>query len=365
MIGSSISTIAVHGTSISTSTDCMHEPSLPSLPPASPSAAMGGPRSPSSAFTPSITALPNELLLIACAQMPTAALLSLRLTCKRLSALAALVLRDRTRAAVSRLQLDHERMEAEHARLEDEKRPHLRHYKQFLRNIAMNDLTEAIWYAAPPEELKTVCECLTILRGTTTASSSSPASSSHATPKRASFSHHQPTDLSATSSTSDDTLLDAGMRSLALGVAPAAEPHTTTSSSWTAPSHLLSHPTAQAPLQLYTDDPAVGVPQTWAGIKKHMTRYDFKSWLQNLRVNVDRIPYAAVKRVEYIIMHDQSITYERLREVSRPGYSLLIVVAACLQYGNISEEVKGKGREMEGVEACLQRGRLFLGCIER
>ncbi|KAJ3014964.1 UNVERIFIED_CONTAM: hypothetical protein HDU68_012939 [Siphonaria sp. JEL0065] len=273
----------------------------------------------------SVTNLPNELLLLICLTTPTASLLPMRLTCKRMRALTDIVLRDRMRATVLELESGVQRLSDELELLQVEKRPHLRHYKQFLRNISMNDVTEAIWYASPPEELKTVCECLCILKGLSapvTAGSSSSLTSN----KRSSL-------IESSNSNSDN--LSTSLNSLNLATDTI--------------SHDISSPQD---------------PQTWASIKKQMTRYDFKNWVSNLRTNVDKIPYAAVKRVEYIIMHDQNITYERLREVSRPGYSLLIVVAACLQYGNISEDVKVKGREVGGVEEKLRVGRLFLACVE-
>ncbi|KAI9329140.1 hypothetical protein DFJ73DRAFT_861050 [Zopfochytrium polystomum] len=96
---------------------------------------------------------------------------------------------------------------------------------------------------------------------------------------------------------------------------------------------------------------------TWAAIKKQMTRFDFKNWLTNLRMGVDHIPHPAIKRVERIIMMDPSITYERMREVSTAGYKLLIVVAACLQYGSIAEELRGLRKTVSIVER--RRGRLL------
>ncbi|KAJ3011001.1 UNVERIFIED_CONTAM: hypothetical protein HDU68_001871 [Siphonaria sp. JEL0065] len=278
----------------------------------------------------SATNLPNELLVLVCLTTPTASLLAMRLTCKRMRALADIVLRDRMRATVGELESGVKRLSEELELLEVEKRPHLRHYKQFLRNISMNDITEAIWYASPPEELKTVCECLCILKGLP--SPVAAASSSSNTNKGPSF-------LESSSNTNRDNI------STSLNSLNITSPTDTQDVSPTSTS--------------LTQD-----PQTWASVKKQMTRYDFKNWVSNLRTNVDKIPYAAVKRVEYIIMHDQNITYERLREVSRPGYSLLIVVAACLQYGNISEDVKVKVREVGGVEEKLRVGRLFLACVE-
>ncbi|KAJ3045173.1 hypothetical protein HDU99_009874, partial [Rhizoclosmatium hyalinum] len=216
--------------------------------------------------------LPNELLLLVCYNLSTPSLTTLRLTSKRMRSLANIVLRDRTRIHLKEYEDECVKLEGEHVSMENEKRPHLRHYKQFLRNVNMNDVTEAIWYTSPPEELKTVCECLCILKGL---------------PKK----KKATTAISTTTNAHSDSLTQA-MTTMSLSptpesselhdmIAPAAEPH---------------------------DEPISTEPRTWAAIKKQMTKYDFKNWMTNLRVNVDKIPYAAVKRVEYIIMHDQSIT---------------------------------------------------------
>ena len=60
-------------------------------------------------------------------------------------------------------------------------------------------------------------------------------------------------------------------------------------------------------------------------------------------------------------MHDATITYERLRDVSTAGYKLLIIVAACLQYGGIKEEVRKAQAVVEAVER--RRGRV-VGFVE-
>ncbi|KAJ3214987.1 hypothetical protein HDU67_001004, partial [Dinochytrium kinnereticum] len=213
---------------------------------------------------------------------------------------------------------------------EKEKRPHLRHYRQFLRNITTNEITEATWYATPPEELKTVCECLCILKGSPTFQLRKSAT----LPSAASL-PSLPSAVASTSSSSSSSSADA----------------TSTPSAQSAASH---HPPATAPAATTEDDPP---PMSWSQIKKTMTRYDFKTWLTNLRVGVDYIPFPNVKRVERIIMMDPNVTYERLREVSMAGYKLLIIVAACLQYCAISEDLRVRRRDMVALEKRLGRYR--------
>ncbi|KAJ3347092.1 hypothetical protein HDU83_002386 [Entophlyctis luteolus] len=260
--------------------------------------------------------LPNEILLAVCEFAVTSTLLAMRKCSRSMRSLANIELRDRTRRSVASAETLADSLGEAVEALRQEKQQHLRHYKTFLRNINMSDLTEATWYSSPPEEVKTVCECLCILRAVVPA-------------------------LSPTS------------------VVP-HESSSTTSSSQCA----TSLTTALTPSTGYSSVDATTYNWTWPVIKKHMTHYNFKNWVSNLRTNVDKIPFGAVKRVEHIIMHDPLITYERLREVSRPGYSLLIVVAACLQYGSIREEVDAKEREAASIKEKARIGRLFLSCVE-
>ncbi|KAI9007352.1 hypothetical protein BC832DRAFT_523881, partial [Gaertneriomyces semiglobifer] len=82
---------------------------------------------------------------------------------------------------------------------------------------------------------------------------------------------------------------------------------------------------------------------SWSTIKKSMARPSFKRWIQQLpTTGVDKIPFTNVKIVERIIMRDPQVTYERLRVVNRVGHRLLIIVAACLQYCTIKEDLKVK-----------------------
>lgn len=103
--------------------------------------------------------------------------------------------------------------------------------------------------------------------------------------------------------------------------------------------------------------------QQWAALKKSMARYDFKTWFTNLTTNVQSIPMSSVSQVEDIIRLDPTITYERLREVSLPGYKLLIIVAACLQYVKIWDEVQQRKSELSTFEVKASHAKLFLSCI--
>ncbi|KAJ1551293.1 hypothetical protein HK096_001753 [Nowakowskiella sp. JEL0078] len=112
---------------------------------------------------------------------------------------------------------------------------------------------------------------------------------------------------------------------------------------------------------LVSDEPV----RAWPVIKKQISRAEFRNWFTNLRVNVDAIDMGSIKRAERIIMLDPAITYERLREVSTAGYKLLIIVAACLQYRGIAEELRAKGVELADLEKRVERSRNFLRCLSK
>ncbi|KAI8808489.1 hypothetical protein BJ742DRAFT_668086, partial [Cladochytrium replicatum] len=241
--------------------------------------------------------LPNELLLLVFAKTDTSVLLTMRYSSTRMKRLVEVVLASRLESTTTELSVRRTLSAKRFFEAEKVKRPHLRHYRQFLRNISTNEITEATWYTTPPPELQTVCECLCILKGT---------------------------------------------NSFSVGMGNNGTATTTSTSS---------------PGRSRTPS------MTWPTIKKLMTRYDFKTWLTNLRMGVDHIPYAAAKRVERIIMLDPSITYERLRDVSMAGHKLLIIVAACLQYCTISEDLRIKSRELSTIDRSLDRAALLLECV--
>ncbi|KAJ3116365.1 hypothetical protein HDU96_009828 [Phlyctochytrium bullatum] len=265
---------------------------------------------------------PNEILLIIFELVPTSSLLTVRMASRAFRALVDVTLCERLRIQIVELGIKHTAAEESYRDTEKQKRPHLRHYRQFLRNITTNEITEATWYATPPEELKTVCECLCILKG----SPSLPHRKSGSLPSAGSL----------------PSLPSASTSQMPTTASPVTSP-SSSSPSLTDPSGSIEE-----------------TPMTWAQIKKIMTRYDFKTWLTNLRVGVDYIPFPNVKRVERIIMMDPNVTYERLREVSMAGYKLLIIVAACLQYCAISEDLRIRRRDMVALEKRLTRYRVFV-----
>ncbi|KAJ3193706.1 Dynein heavy chain 10, axonemal [Irineochytrium annulatum] len=243
----------------------------------------------------------------------TSDLLAVRLGSKKMKALSDLTLSARLDLLILNLADRHDLAEDQYRDAEKEKRPHLRHYRNFLRNITTNEITEATWYATPPEELKTVCECLCILKGSPLTIKKQTSAPTLA--------------VSSPSFLSVDTDVTTGI-------------------------------SADASFDAQTEE-----PMSWATIKKVMTRYDFKTWLTNLRVGVDYVPFQHVKRVEKIIMMDPNVTYERLREVSMAGYKLLIIVAACLQYCSISEDLRLKRKDMVMLDKQLGRYKVFVAAV--
>ncbi|KAJ3280020.1 hypothetical protein HDU76_009317, partial [Blyttiomyces sp. JEL0837] len=295
---------------------------------------------------------PNELLLLIFSYLPTSTLLLLRLTTHKLKNLTEVTLEQRLTTQIESLEQTYEKNDEVYRALEKEKRPHLRHYRGFLRNVSINDVTEATWYASPPEELKTVCECLCILRG------------------GANFGGMASTPTSRKNSITSVNSISNGLNNVTISHDPESPRSSTTtpapSSAATSAGNSPTTSTAASTGSNTTITPVDNAslppfePNSWSTIKKTMTRYDFKTWLTNLRVGVDYIPFANVKRVEKIIMMDPDITYERLREVSTAGYKLLILVAACLQYCSIAEDLKGRRRDVVLVEKRCSKLKYFL-----
>ncbi|KAI8926338.1 hypothetical protein BC831DRAFT_400104 [Entophlyctis helioformis] len=105
------------------------------------------------------------------------------------------------------------------------------------------------------------------------------------------------------------------------------------------------------------------IAMSWPAIKRIMGRYDFKTWFVGLDKTAKTIDAANVRRVEDIIRMDPLITYERLRDVSQAGYKLLIVVAACLQFGNIYNQIETRRAELVSFERKFDRSTRFLAAV--
>ncbi|KAJ3147934.1 hypothetical protein HDU89_005008 [Geranomyces variabilis] len=248
--------------------------------------------------------LPNELLLVLLETMPTTQICTMRRVSKTYAALGSIVIAKRIEEQLEDLAVKDVELRAALAAAQAEFGLHLDHYKQFLRGVAPSDLTEALWYSNPPEELRAICECLCRLKGL---------------PR------------------------------------PAAAPAASLRRNAPAP--------APAPA-LRSAEFASLQPLPWSQIKKIMGRYEFKTWLLNLQSNVDHIPHASIRVVEHIIMIDPDINYDHVRDVSLAGYRLLILVAACLQYANINEDLKGKAAAAHKVQSTIENYRSFIGIVE-
>ncbi|KAJ3128764.1 hypothetical protein HK098_003530 [Nowakowskiella sp. JEL0407] len=229
--------------------------------------------------------LPNELVLLILSASSTEALLTIRSASKSLKSLCDLELAKRVQSKTIEMEFKSMLIEATYRETEKQKRPHLRHYRQFLRDVSAKDISEATWYSSPPTELQVVCECLCILKN---------------------------------------------------GISGGT---------------------------IVSDDESKG-NLSWSEIKKQMSKYEFRAWFTNIRGSVDFIPMKNVRKVERIIMYDRLITYERLREVSTAGYKMLIIVAACLQYCNISEELKIKEKEIKSLRGKIGVAKKFLKAID-
>ncbi|KAI9101255.1 hypothetical protein DFS34DRAFT_562169, partial [Phlyctochytrium arcticum] len=240
---------------------------------------------------------PTEIVLILMEHMTTRELCKTRYVSKSFAAMVSVILTPRVLSRIGNLTVDMVHANTAYTALERSKLPDLHSSRQFLRDIPLTEVKEATWYATPPAEMQTICECLCILfgqAGSTQNRRSSNKASSH---------------------------LD--------------------------------------------DMPEVDAPLPWSTIKKIMSRYDFKTWLMNLRTGVDFIPAAQIKKVERILMVDPQITYERVREVSMAGYRLLILVAACWQCGTIMEDLRVMRKAVQTLETKVVNAQQFASDLDR
>ena len=229
--------------------------------------------------TAPLSKLPTEMLLSIFELLPNRDLATLRGVSQHLRAVSESLLIHRLESRVKGLQFQTKELQTQYDSMYAERKPQLRHFRGFLRNLPSSHLTEVTWYTSPPAELLSVSECLCILKN--------------------------------------------GQQSVQRGS-----------------------------------------PGSWTEVKRSMSRYDFKTWFLNLPKTVESIDIQDVSVVQNIIMHDPTITYERLREVSMAGYHLLIVVAACLQFGTLAQDLKTKKTEMKKTQTRLSLNQKFLEAVQ-
>jgi len=98
----------------------------------------------------------------------------------------------------------------------------------------------------------------------------------------------------------------------------------------------------------------------WVEIRRTISRFDFKTWFLYLQSNLDSLDIENVELVREIIIRNPNITYERIREISVCGYSMLIIIAASLQYAMISKDLKVKCTEMKYFQEQSAKALTFL-----
>ncbi|KAI9140891.1 hypothetical protein BKA69DRAFT_1077137 [Paraphysoderma sedebokerense] len=92
----------------------------------------------------------------------------------------------------------------------------------------------------------------------------------------------------------------------------------------------------------------------WSIIKKQLSRFEFRTWLVNLRLTIDHIPFSNILEARKIL-EDMEVSYDRMKEVSLTGYHMLIVVAATIQYAQHFEGIKTARLEVKKLEKKLDR----------
>ncbi|KNE63699.1 hypothetical protein AMAG_08795 [Allomyces macrogynus ATCC 38327] len=180
-------------------------------------------------------------------------------------------------------------------------RPTLQHNRRFMRYLTRAHLVELAALQAPPPDLQRVVEALIRIRGVDLADK-------RALPMRGVVVVH-----------SEPTRNAAPWRNYAPGTAP------------------------------------------WSLVRRELTRPVVRGWVASLAAHVvdamhrppwDRKGVAAARE----ILETLDTTYERMRQVSQPGFHALVVVAACIQYAEAMDAVAQAAERAELITA--RRGRL-------
>ena len=222
-----------------------------------------------------LSSLPTEIAILILSNLSTKDLTSMRVSCKKFKHVSNSVLRKRVKTSIVALEPQFNETKGDFQECETTQKPIMKHYRGFLKNLNASIISESIWYTNPPQEFKTVCACLCLLRG---------------------------------GKAGDDL-------------------------------------------------------ESWTGIKRAMSRYDFKTWFSQLGSEVELLKTDNVKRVERIIMVDPAVTYERLRDVSVAGYKLLIIVAASLQFSGSFTLMDNSKLAHDSVKSRMYNLKTFQSCL--
>jgi hypothetical protein len=275
--------------------------------------------------------LPNELITLIINGLPTAQLARLRLVSRHTRSLVNRVLVKRYAPALPDLAFLHAGAEEKLHQAEEEHGADMRRYARFMATASLADISEASWYSRPPRELVVVCECLCLL--------------SDLVPPRPAALSVDTTRFNGLHMADVEGAEEAAERAADgdVGMAAPTPPNSPELQELDANGNVAPHP----------ETPTARMD--WPTIRRTMGKYTFRRWISHLRVAADDIDMDIVARVSTIIAQDESITYEQLRLVSMPGYNLLIVVAAILQYVPLAkrmQHLKGAADELaESVHA--------------
>jgi dynein heavy chain len=109
-------------------------------------------------------ALPYEIHHLIFQGLSLEQLCALRGVSRESQAIVARTLRNRVEMHLSLLKQQRSEIQDQLNTREKVSAPNLRHYRSFLQQISLNEISEAMWYSSPPRELQIVCECLCILK---------------------------------------------------------------------------------------------------------------------------------------------------------------------------------------------------------
>lgn len=280
-----------------------------------------------------IDKIPIELVLHIFEKLDTSDLTTVRCTASKFNALASNILYDRASKKTDEIDEKLKKSKSSYDEILETTGPSLEHYRGYLRDINLKYIQDLSFMETVPPEVESVCECLCLL-----------SNIDHSLRTENAFSHD---DFVKSLHTIMDNEQKSQSDFKSISMVNSRRNSEVGESSYNMKS--ISNSTSLSSIKSYDnyefetfqgDNEEWMLPNStvspkfysWDIIRRWMKRPEFKSWINNLRVEVECIPIKAVSKVEKLLMLDVNITYDRLRSISLPGYRLLIIVAACLQF---------------------------------
>jgi hypothetical protein len=90
----------------------------------------------------------------------------------------------------------------------------------------------------------------------------------------------------------------------------------------------------------------------WMQVRKLISRPSFKQWLHHLGIFARVLPYERVQLIHTLFTLAKvrdSLNYGRLLECSKPGYFMLVLLAAMVRHADLEKEIDDKEKALDCV----------------